>query len=81
MTDQERVTVQRQIASILDHPSVYMGGPSRRSMAKAHDIIVALERGERLVPTMCDHHGWMTYRMHGTYCPDCGTNLHKTQEE
>lgn len=30
---------QRVIASILDHPSVYMGGPSQGSMRKAKRII------------------------------------------
>lgn len=77
----ERLLVQRQIASILDGPSLYMGGPSRQNMQKAEKIIEALERGERLVSTTCDHDGWMTYRMHGTYCPDCGTDLHKTGDE
>lgn len=30
------------IASMLDHPSVFMGGPSQRSMRRAKDIIDAL---------------------------------------
>lgn len=77
----ERLLVQRQIASIIDHPSVFMGGPSRQSMQKADRIIAALERGERIVSTTCDHDGWMTYRMHGTYCPDCGTILDKSPED
>jgi hypothetical protein len=30
------------IASMLDHPSVFMGGPSQRSKRRAQDIIDAL---------------------------------------
>lgn len=30
--------VTRNIAAILDHPSIYMGGPSRRSMAMSARI-------------------------------------------
>ena len=74
----ERLLVQRQIAGIIDHPSVFMGGPSRNALNKADKIIAALERGERVVSTTCVHDGWRTYRMHGTYCPDCGTDLQKT---
>ena len=33
-----RITVERCIASILDSPSVYMGGPSRGSLRKADRI-------------------------------------------
>jgi hypothetical protein len=32
------------IASTLDYPSVYMGGPSKQSIQKAERIIAALER-------------------------------------
>ena len=76
----ERLLVQRQIAGILDHPSVYVGGPSRQSMEKAGRVIAMLERSERIVSTTCEHAGWTTYRQHGTYCPDCGSDLHKTSE-
>lgn len=76
----ERLLVQRQIASILDHPTVYMSGPSPNSLNKADKIIAALERGERIVSTTCEHDGWMTYRQHGTFCPDCGSDLNKTAE-
>lgn len=31
------------IASVIDHPSVYMGGPSRNSMRKAEQIIKNLK--------------------------------------
>lgn len=41
MTDKE--TVQRNIAAILDHPSVFMGGPSRQNMKKAEKIIYYLQ--------------------------------------
>lgn len=81
MPDDERLLVQRQIASILDFPSVYMGGPSRSAMDRAARVIACLERGERLFSTLCVHHGWMTYKAHGVYCPDCGTKLGDTQAE
>lgn len=79
MDDTERALVQRTIASIIDHPSVYMGGPSPNAMRKAERIIASLERGDRLVSTTCDHHGWMTWKMHGACCPDCGTRIHDKQ--
>ena len=31
--------IQRNIASMLDHPSVYMGGPSQGSMRRAKRIV------------------------------------------
>lgn len=34
----------RMIASIIDHPSVYMGGPSHNSMRKAERIVTELKR-------------------------------------
>lgn len=36
----------RTIASILDHPSVFMGGPSQQNMKKARAAIAALEGRE-----------------------------------
>jgi len=72
----ERLLVQRLIAECIDHPSVYMGGPSRNAMRKADDIIGMLDRGRRLVPTRCDHSAWKDCRTHGSYCPDCMTILH-----
>jgi hypothetical protein len=42
MTDRE--ILQREIASILDHPSVYMGGPSPHHMRTADRIINHLEK-------------------------------------
>ena len=77
MNEAERLLIQRLIAAIIDHPSVYMGGPSRNSMRKAENIIESLERGKRLVPTTCDHRGWVRLELpvkhRGTYCPDCGS--------
>jgi hypothetical protein len=32
------------VASVLDHPSIYMGGPSRQSIAKARRVLAALRR-------------------------------------
>jgi hypothetical protein len=40
----QREQLQREIASILDHPSVYMGGPSARNMALAERIMRHLEK-------------------------------------
>lgn len=38
--------IQRYIAEILDHPSVYMGGPSRGNLARADKIVKFLvEKG------------------------------------
>lgn len=76
----ERLLVQRIIAGIIDSPSVYMGGPRHQAMKKAERIIQQLEIGDRLFSTVCDHHAWMTFRMHGIYCPDCYTII-KTKKE
>lgn len=79
MDEAERLLVQRIIGSIIDHPSVYMGGASRNSMRKAESIIQALETGKRLVSTTCDHKAWVRpdvpVKSRGTYCPDCNTLL------
>lgn len=42
MDDARKYILRQRIASILDHPSVYMGGPSRGSLQKAIKIIEAL---------------------------------------
>ncbi len=82
MDETERLLAQRGIAAILDHPSVYMGGPSQNSMRKANSIIDALLAAKRLVSTTCDHHAWAEsttpIRHRGIYCPACNTIL--TQE-
>ena len=67
--------VQRQIASIIDHPSVFMGGPSRNSMNKADRVIVALENSFRITGSRCGHGAWLDYRTHGTHCPTCGMQV------
>lgn len=36
--------LQHEIALILDHPSVYMGGPSQQSIRKAERIVRHMER-------------------------------------
>ena len=36
--------VQRKIASLLDHPSVYMGGPSQGNLKRAGRIVQYLEK-------------------------------------
>ena len=43
MDDAEKYLLRQRIASILDWPSVYMGGPSRQSIMKAIKIINALD--------------------------------------
>lgn len=40
--DAVKYLVRQRIASIIDHPSVYMGGPSRQSVLKAIKIVQAL---------------------------------------
>lgn len=80
MDGEERLLVQRRIAGILDRPSVYMGGPSANSMRKAGLILMSLENSHRLHSTKCGHSTWENYRTHGTCCPTCGTDLHKTAD-
>lgn len=43
LDDADKYVLRQRIASLLDHPSVYMGGPSRRSILKAIDIIRMIE--------------------------------------
>ncbi len=38
----DKVVMLRTIAAILDHPSVYMGGPSQRNMRRAEEIYAAV---------------------------------------
>ena len=42
----ENEALIREIASVLDHPSLYMGGPSRGSMLKAKAILPIIRRRE-----------------------------------
>lgn len=39
----KREVLQREIAAILDHPSVFMGGPSRQSLKTAGRVLQHLE--------------------------------------
>lgn len=71
LSDVERLIVQRTIASVLDRPSVYMGGPSERSMRLADSIIKELLRQQRLHATECAHMAYGGHRQHGAYCPTC----------
>lgn len=48
--DAERYLLRQQIASILDHPSVYMGGPSQPSIRKAIRIIQAMTDDFEIFP-------------------------------
>lgn len=43
MDDAAKYLLRQRIASILDFPSVYMGGPSQQSVLKAIKIIIAME--------------------------------------
>lgn len=38
----EEMVMLRTIAAMLDHPSVYMGGPSQRNMRRAEQILAAV---------------------------------------
>lgn len=40
----DREFLTRLISEIIDHPSVYMGGPSRQAQQKANRIIDALQK-------------------------------------
>lgn len=73
MDDAERSLVTRRIASIIDFPSVYMGGPSQRAISLAEKIVCDLEASWRLSATKCGHGSWESYKQHGIYCPTCGT--------
>lgn len=37
-----KIVVLREIAAMLDHPNVYMGGPSQRNMRRAEEIYAAV---------------------------------------
>lgn len=43
MKTEKREVVKRTIASILDGPSVYMGGPSTASLRRAENVVRYLE--------------------------------------
>jgi hypothetical protein len=51
MDDAEKYILRQQIASILDHPSVYMGGPSPNSVRRAVGIVELLLREYTIEPT------------------------------
>jgi hypothetical protein len=50
MDDAEKYIMRQQIASILDHPSVYMGGPSANSVRKAIGIVEMLLHEYEITP-------------------------------
>lgn len=77
----ERLLVQRQIASQIDYPSVYMGGPSPRAMKLADRIIDGLEKSFRIRATICGHGSWVSYKQHGIYCPTCGMAFRAAENE
>ena len=81
MTDHDRILIQRGIAAAIDHPSIYMGGPSKGSMRKALAIIEGLEAAGRLVPATCDHSAWSSRKEHGTCCPTCGLDIEKDTKD
>ncbi len=78
MLPEEREYVRRIIASMLDHPSVYMGGPSQGNLRRAGQIMDELERSGRLVPTTCTHDDYDGVT-HGIACPTCGMHMTKTE--
>jgi hypothetical protein len=79
MQAEERDLIVQQIAGILDHPSVYMGGPSHHSLRTARGIVNMLERSQRLVPTTCDHSNYGSYKQHGVFCPRCGLKIREAE--
>lgn len=81
MDARERLLVQRKIASQIDYPSVYMGGPSPSAMKKADRIIEGLERAFRIRATTCGHGSWESYKRHGIYCPTCGMAFRAAENE
>lgn len=78
MLPEEREYVRRVIAVILDHPSVYMGGPSQGNLRRAGQVIDELERSGRLVPTTCTHDEY-DGGAHGIACPTCGMHMTATE--
>ena len=77
LDDADKYVLRQRIASRLDHPSVYMGGPSPTSLRKAGHILDALDRAGRLVPTTCTHDEWDESH-HGIACPACGMHMTKS---
>ena len=75
MLAEEREYVKRTIALMLDHPSVFMGGPSQGNLRRAGAIMDELERQGRLVPTTCTHDEHDPTD-HGIACPACGMHVH-----
>ena len=47
-----QLALRQTIAGVLDHPSVYMGGPSRQNLRKADQIIECLRRDPRLMEAL-----------------------------
>lgn len=47
-----QLALRQTIAGVLDHPSVYMGGPSRQHLRKADQIIECLRRDPRLIEAL-----------------------------
>ena len=50
MDDADKYVMRQQIAAILDHPSVYMGGPSQQSIRKAIRIVEILLKEYEIQP-------------------------------
>ena len=75
MDAKERLTVQRGVASLIDYPSVYMGGPSQRALKLEDKILSDLEAAGRLKSAECRHGTWGGYAAHGTHCPICGLQV------
>ena len=50
MDDAEKYALRQEIAASLDHPSVFMGGPSHGSVKKAIDIIRLIEQSLDVSP-------------------------------
>lgn len=47
-----QLALRQTIAGVLDHPSVYMGGPSQQNLRKADRIIERLRSDSRLMEAL-----------------------------
>jgi hypothetical protein len=47
-----QLALRQTIAGILDHPSVYMGGPSQQNLRRADRVIAALRADTRLMQAL-----------------------------
>lgn len=79
MTDKDlTITI---IASMLDHPSVYMGGPSQNSLRKAKKIVDYLIESKRWIDSQCTHESYQNFKTNGHYCPNCNQKIYESNDQ